>query len=61
MGWDELGKMAENCNSGDGCSAMVLVLATIAKLIHDYPLVALPILGGIFYVMYKNAQPKEPT
>lgn len=23
MGWDELGKMAENCNSGDGCSANV--------------------------------------
>lgn len=59
MSWDELGKMAENCNSGDGCSATLLIMATVAKLFVDYPLVTLPILGGILYFMYKNAQPKD--
>ncbi len=49
----------DSCSAGEGCSGFLVLLEIIARLIVAYPYVVLPVIGVIFYIAYKNAQPKD--
>lgn len=48
----------DSCSAGEGCSGFLVLLEIIARLIVAYPYMAALAIGVIFYIAYKNAQPK---